>query len=279
MMRPPLRRPAPPLRRELKPPDARRGLRRRPARSAAHAAVLCGRHAQSGEARRRAGRARAAAARRDDAAAAPQPCSAAPPRAQAADARRGSRRRPAGSAAHAAGFCGRHAQSGEARRRAGRARAAAARRHDAAAAPPHCSAAAPRAQAADASRAGSPAITRTSAQLFASDWPALPHSSPSSGASTIGRICAATQRLRCESAASARCGGREAAKAGATAAAGIERLVRRRCRGVRIWAHAPLAPSGAVSRSCTRSSVGFLSALRECDARAALVPPQSAVAG
>jgi hypothetical protein len=128
-----------------------------------------------------------------------------------------------------------------------------------------------------AARARQPSRARP--LLFASDWPALPHSSPSSGASTIGRICAATQRLRCESAASARCGGREAAKAGATAAAGIERLVRRRCRGVRIWAHAPLAPSGAVSRSCTRSSVGFLSALRECDARAALVPPQSAVAG
>ena len=47
------------------------------------------------------------------------------------------------------------------------------------------------------------------------------------------------------------------------------------CRGVRIWAQAPLAPSGAVSRSCTRSSVGFLSALRGCDARAALVPQQS----
>jgi hypothetical protein len=47
---------------------------------------------------------------------------------------------------------------------------------------------------------------------------------------------------------------------------------------MRIWAQVPLALSaGAVSKICARSSVDFLSALRECDARAGLVPPRLAV--
>jgi hypothetical protein len=35
---------------------------------------------------------------------------------------------------------------------------------------------------------------------------------------------------------------------------------------MRIWAQVPLALSGAVGKSCARSSVGFLSALRTCAA-------------